>query len=104
MGNWTPGPWEIGALGNQKVEINTGPEPRLSYSGWDGMAKVYGSDDDPATGSVVMMANARLISAAPELLEAMEMVRGYIATMKGAGHEYTVAINAAIAKATGAAP
>lgn len=46
-------------------------------------------------------ANARLIAAAPELLEALQMVRDYVVTMKGEGHEYQTFIDAAIAKATG---
>jgi hypothetical protein len=50
------------------------------------------------------MANARLIAAAPELLEALVLVRDYVVTMKQMGHEYQVAIDAAIAKATGETP
>lgn len=35
-----------------------------------------------------------------ELLEALQLVRGYVVTMKGHGHEYQQAIDAAIANAT----
>ena len=45
-------------------------------------------------------ANVRLIAAAPDMLEALQLVRDYIVTMKGMGHEYQVAIDAAISKAT----
>lgn len=45
-------------------------------------------------------ANARLIAAAPDLLDALHLVRDYIATMKVNGHEYSMSIDAAIAKAT----
>ena len=34
------------------------------------------------------------------MLEALQLVRDYIVTMKGMGHEYQVAIDAAISKAT----
>jgi hypothetical protein len=53
-------------------------------------------------GSGDVSANARLIAAAPDLLEALQMVRDYVVTMKGDGHQYQVVIDEAIAKATGA--
>ena len=42
-------------------------------------------------------------SAAPDLLEAMQMVRDYLVLKKGKGHDYQVIVDAAIAKATGGA-
>jgi len=47
-------------------------------------------------------ANARLIASAPDLLEVLQMVRDYIVLMKQPGHAYSVAVDAAIRKATGA--
>lgn len=44
-------------------------------------------------------ANARLITAAPDLLEALAMVRDYIVAMKGEGHDYSLIIDAALNKA-----
>lgn len=35
-----------------------------------------------------------------EMLDALKMVRDYVVTMKGKGHEYQIVIDAAIAKAT----
>ena len=46
------------------------------------------------------IADEVLRSAAPDLLDALHLVRDYIATMKGGGHEYSMSIDAAIAKAT----
>ena len=92
MSAHTPGPWRV-------IETHL-----LTHDG-DHVA-------DMSNGLMVVasaklgapLADARLIAAAPELLEALELVRDYVVTMKGAGHEYQVAIDSAIAKATGAAP
>lgn len=35
------------------------------------MARTYGTEGEEEIGSIVMLANARLIAAAPELLEAL---------------------------------
>ena len=60
------------------------------------MVIVHGCDDEPDQGSVVAEANARLIAAAPDLLESLELLL----------HDCTPwtvkCARAAIAKATGA--
>jgi hypothetical protein len=49
------------------------------------------------------LADEVLRAAAPDMLETLQAVRDYVVTMKGMGHEYQAMIDAAIAKATGAA-
>lgn len=95
----TPGPWHVVLSDNATPHI-------LHEHGCDS------SDFSDFSSRVCVMpaeivadynslANARLIAAAPELLEALEMVRDYVVTMKGRGHEYQIFIDAAIAKAKG---
>lgn len=42
-----------------------------------------------------------LLAINAELVEALRMVRDYVVTMKGRGHDYQIAIDAALAKAEG---
>jgi len=71
MSKHTPGPWSYRKVPRkQEWEINTGRCPNLGHESWTGMAVVFGCDDDPKMGKVVGEANARLIAAAPDLLEA----------------------------------
>lgn len=114
MSAHTPGPWIV-------VERETMKDdsvyPRHIIGGARGLEVCYleslyvaqqGDTSDAmfeAVGDVrSKAANARLIAAAPCLLEALEMVRDYIRTMKGSDHEYTATIDAAIAKAKGETP
>ena len=85
----TPGPWQW----TQHFD----PTISIYKDGFGQIARLY--DSSAGTGK----ANARLIAAAPDLLDALYLVRDYIATMKGNGHEYSMSIDAAIAKATGGA-
>lgn len=75
----TPGPWVVGRKLDygQSILIDAeNGEPSLHYSSWQGLAIVHGCDDSPIKGPEVAEANARLISAAPELLEALrELVK-----------------------------
>jgi hypothetical protein len=114
MSKHTPGPWQavshysdelsvIDSKGFGVVEANRMPillnySEILGIDHWADMPDVAFRE----LGDEELDANARLIAAAPELLEALKMVSGYIYTMKGAGHEYTAAVQAAIAKAEGA--
>lgn len=61
------------------------------------MARTYGTEGEEEKGSVVMLANARLIAAAPELLEALQKAVRY----GGLFPDLQAEAKAAIAKATG---
>jgi hypothetical protein len=94
MGKHTPGPWKAqpreGIEGQWEVVSTCETE-------WLIAAAAPHIDGDPDE------ANARLIAAAPELLEALLGLRLYVDPMMG-GEEVDNAIraaNAAIAKATG---
>lgn len=72
MSGYTKGPWRVGKQYGQSVYIDSDAEPSLGYANWEGLAVVHGCDDSPSIGEEVMLANARLIAAAPEMLEALE--------------------------------
>lgn len=75
MSKHTPGPWVVGSTTNhgQCVYIDAPKgDAGLCYSSWSGIACAYGSDDDKEAGREIAAANAHLIAAAPELLEALE--------------------------------
>ena len=94
----TPGPWTIGKVSHKKQRVDTDSlhaDPSVGHQSWRGLARAYGLYDMPAEGSAAMLSNARLISAAPELLEAQRELR-YAATEKAERMA-----DAAIAKATG---
>ena len=93
----TPGPWSI------KDDTVNAIEPDV-MAGEFYIAQCFGhSHHDEA------LANARLIAAAPELLEALQITRGNIASLGPAGaltpytsyQEWLAMVDAAIAKATG---
>ena len=99
----TPGPWELGDENNQCCEVVLGTSHNLTASL---------DRRDRNTGEVVitrdeMLANARLIAASPDLLEALEQCLRYIES-----DEYTHGRNFAsgnvardaIEKATGTRP
>ena len=85
----TPGPWRSGHYGEYGFRIDTGPDTNY-------VAHVSPRLDDPETE-----ANARLIAAAPDLLEALEF---YAAHQNHVDYSVTddvgVIARAAIAKAT----
>lgn len=71
----TPGPWSVGKPNKAKQRIDIDAmvfDPDLKHTQWTGLARVYGCEDQPATGMQKAWANARLIAAAPCLLEALE--------------------------------
>lgn len=106
MSKCTPGPWKFG----KELSAHSG-EWLISYDAGDRGQGIAIAETRAATGSE--LANARLISAAPELLQELE---GIIAFTDGfamyhtdspAGHGLRAWINgarAAIAKATGESP
>lgn len=96
----TPGPWEVERwnwplemTGRYHRVLNHERFPTAFIPAWSepGPGEVDGSDE--------ARANARLIAAAPELLEACKVALGIIGF--GAEHDQ---ISAAIAKATGELP
>lgn len=99
----TPGPWVVGPIDDTVV----------THLGKDGVryevAAIDGDYNDP-TNWPIMEANARLIAAAPDMLEALEKAKETIRAWHGpvAWEIYDRAspemkmINAAIAKAGGA--
>lgn len=87
-GGHTPGPWVV----------------RTDYSG---AFNLFGEGGNRVILCQARMANqdqnVQLISAAPDLLEALQLVRDWVVTLKGNNHPYQIAIDVAIAKATGSA-
>ena len=92
----TPGPWVARMVDSQEWHIDSRHYAQTGAGTWSGLAVAYGCDDMPDEGARVAEANARLIAAAPELLEALDLLL----------HDrtpWTVSCaRAAIAKATGA--
>jgi hypothetical protein len=110
MSKHTPGPWTVGARGKYGTH---NANIIFSNGGEGSVATVYGlpmhtnlEEVDPKYAEG--MANARLIAAAPELLEALREAYGYVdcipETAAGgddAAIELARRLRAAIAKATG---
>lgn len=67
---WTPGPWRVGRLGHAHVEA----EKRSTVANCGGWSD--NREDD--NGASEKIANAHLVSAAPELVEALEAAMKYI--------------------------
>jgi hypothetical protein len=98
----TPGPWEF-VPKLTASENHKGFFIRAQKATRDGkwaLADVQPGDEDGRIGT----ANARLIAAAPDLLAALQVARGYVDDHQG---RHSVAdlemVDAAIAKATGSA-
>lgn len=68
---WTPGPWEV-------EEIM--PEDK----DW-GMCEITASDDSFVATAVIGLANARLISAAPDMAEALQGFLDHYVAMVNSG-------------------
>lgn len=99
----TPGPWAIReGYGLLKAEV--GPHGRAVATVWTKQMPSGKEDQKEPVAWPEGEANARLISAAPELLEAAEEALG---ALNGAEHALpgyvVVALERAIAKATGSA-
>ena len=106
MTGHTPGPWHPRMVDSQEWHIDSHTHAASGPGRWSALAIAYGCDDEPGTGAVVAEANARLIAAAPELLDAcitaqaamvaVELSDSSRAEWEAARH----AVRAAIAKAT----
>lgn len=91
----TPGPWRISRTSGMEIFINHDDDQPNRVPGYFAEVRRFTSDNEQVE------ANAQLIAAAPDLLEALiELADWY--------KEYTglppIAANAAIAKATGGQP
>lgn len=101
----TPGPWHIvidddGNPLSGRPMVAAAPELDCAIVHWDGFIQKYWRS---ARGDKEIHANARLIAAAPDLLEALELAD---AALSGANMNMQVVerkVRAAIAKAKGEA-
>lgn len=94
----TPGPWKW-----HTPATTSARHPAYVTSGNRYIAALYHTDNQGETHP-----NARLIAAAPELLDALKLCEGNISSLLASTHpkvygEWLAVVSAAIAKATGAA-
>lgn len=104
MNKHTPGPWIVGSYDflDQQVYIDApSGDPDLGYKSWEGVAIAYGCEESPSKGLEKAKANAMLIAAAPDLLEALEMLETTCELGLGYDHAIRQVARAAIAKAKG---
>jgi hypothetical protein len=73
MAEHTPGPWEVGGVGNTCVTPSTDKQERICVC-WDTFPKQL-DDGSWEDHTQEIQANARLIAAAPELLAALKECR-----------------------------
>jgi len=104
MSAHTPGPWVPFFVDWNEWKINApNGDPTIGHSSWQGLAVVYGCDE-VRTGPQVAEANARLISAAPDLLAHLQFAVKLLSGLPAIGGTAQVeAMRAAIAKTTGKA-
>ena len=105
MSKHTPGPWLIG-------KRSSGGYSLINADGWESLARVVTVMEDDNRPCAEGVANARLIAAAPDLLEALkELSRSFIGTysddqrsddeINNHREHWERMARAAIAKATG---
>lgn len=118
MSGHTPGPWRFLEGGNSEEEFNRCRPLTICGGNNDDLANVYSADD--STVSITREqanANAQLIAASPDLLEALNAASGFLLNAKidletGASKQTAIntiegglkIVRAAIAKATGEQP
>ncbi|HGD3582188.1 TPA: hypothetical protein ACI4GT_002922 [Enterobacter hormaechei] len=98
----TPGPWFIKPVSNATVEGNLNIIQTESSTGKGYHVSYSASWDNNEDAKIEAQANAKLIAAAPDLLEALQSIielqtRGYVVL----GDKYTGMARAAISKALG---
>ena len=72
---YTPGPWIVETKDDLEHWINAPKgDPDTRLSSWSGLAIVYGFEDGE-TGQKKGVKNARLIAAAPDMLEALKTIQ-----------------------------
>lgn len=99
----TPGPWEVSAergILPGYVAISSFEPARNGCQSWIGLAHVAIRDEGEAEINPVGEANARLIAAAPQLLEALKELLAH-ASFVGIAPHYAALARAAIAEAEG---
>jgi hypothetical protein len=98
MSKHTPGPWEIRHnLGSSGVIVGGVMRQYTNGEAKDQIVMVLGLQEDNG-GAAAKEANARLIEAAPDLLEALKLARSIIGHPDDA---HSKLIDAAIKKAEG---
>lgn len=104
MTKHTPGPWRFLEDGDTESEHNRCRPLTVCGPGDDDLANVYSRDDATVTISrEEAIANARLIAAAPDLLEAAKILVGLESDDKGRTFptkEQVALARAAVTKAT----
>jgi hypothetical protein len=91
----TPGPWRARKrVHSHKMRV---------WSSRDGHANYGVKPGDKIVADVDLASNAYLIAAAPDLLEALELVEGCVVAMKHLDDATYALVSAAIAKAKGEA-
>lgn len=106
MSGHTPGPWTFLEGGRTEEDGNAGHPLTICGPDGDDLANVYSRDD--ATVNISReeaIANARLMTAGPAMLEALETTRLNIVSLRAAGlpgplTEWLRVVDEAIAKAT----
>ena len=94
----TPGPWEPKRIESQRWEIDApNGDPLLGHRAWQGLAAVYGNDDNKVAGSQVAKANARLIASAPAMLAALRAMVGMTINSGHVSDDMAPALNMALA-------
>ena len=104
MTTHTQGPWSVGKVSHKKQRVDIDSlhaDQTVGHQTWRGLARAYKYKDMPAEGTAVMLANARLIAAAPELLEALTDCVEHMHWTQPLGEAALKKAKAAIAKATG---
>ncbi len=107
MSGHTPGPWLIGEQnGHCGVSIDEtsedGARVATVYLGIVTSAASWGEEHFALPENAEAMANARLIAAAPELLEALRMLLPFAEDVTQSGCDAIAAAEALIAKIEGA--
>lgn len=90
----TPGPWKLVPAKNPSYNL-------VCAEGWHKLARVVVRMMGHGSDSTEGVANARLIAAAPELLEAAENALHYMRLHKYADQAWADDLDAAIKKARG---
>jgi len=111
--SYTKGPWKVGKWkdGHEVWVDAPNGDQDFKYGKWEGLATVYGNEDhvDFNESHEKCLANAHLIAAAPELLEALQACTQWMESLRASGDagnwdweddQYTKAMSI-IAKATG---